>query len=138
MDKYKDLLMNYGISPSLHRINILKYLDQHRTHPTVDLIYQDLLKSIPTLSKTTVYNTLKTFTKKGIIFAISIFENESRYDFNIEPHAHFKCEICGSIFDLEKTVDLFQKNMIDGHLIKQHHVYLKGICKNCLEKENNA
>ena len=37
----------------------MEYLMAHRTHPTVDEIYLALSPSIPTLSKTTVYNTLK-------------------------------------------------------------------------------
>ena len=52
-------LQNHNIKPSVQRIAIMNYLIEHRTHPTVDEIYTALSPSIPTLSKTTVYNTLK-------------------------------------------------------------------------------
>ena len=36
-------------------------------HPTVETIYKELIDEIPTLSKTTVYNTLKQFVNILII-----------------------------------------------------------------------
>ena len=43
----------------MQRIAIMEYLMEHRTHPSADEIYTALSPSMPTLSKTTVYNTLK-------------------------------------------------------------------------------
>ena len=53
------LLKEKDISPSIQRIRVLEYLQNSKNHPTVDNIYNDLIKEIPTLSKTTVYNILK-------------------------------------------------------------------------------
>ena len=58
-------LQNHNIKPSVQRIAIMNYLIEHRTHPTVDEIYTALSPSIPTLSKTTVYNTLKLLSEQG-------------------------------------------------------------------------
>ena len=55
-------LQNHNIKPSVQRIAIMNYLIEHRTHPTVDEIYTALSPSIPTLSKTTVYNTCLLYT----------------------------------------------------------------------------
>jgi len=137
MEGFKKILKEYGISPSLHRIKILEYLARHRTHPTADMIYRDLLKDIPTLSKTTVYNTLKAFTEKGILTALSVFETEIRYEYDTDPHIHFKCEKCGEIFDVTEAFACLNNEIIDGHKITEHHVNLKGICKKCLTDENN-
>ncbi len=131
MIDFIELLREYGIPPSLQRIKILEYLHNFKTHPTADMIYQALLDEMPTLSKTTVYNTLKTFTEKGILVALSLFENEVRYEYNTDPHIHFKCVNCGKIYDLDKTYDLYKDDEIDGHKITEHHVNLKGICKSC-------
>ncbi len=56
MEKLRAYLEEEGIQPSYHRLKILEYMMNHRTHPTVDIIYKNLSKEIPTLSKTTVYN----------------------------------------------------------------------------------
>ena len=57
-------LSAHNIKPSLQRLAIYSYLLEKKNHPTVDMIYSDLHPSMPTLSKTTVYNTLKLFIEK--------------------------------------------------------------------------
>ena len=127
----KEILQGSGVKPSLHRISVLKYLMEKKGHPSVDVIYRYLLNNIPTLSKTTVYNTLKLLTEKGIIVALHIDEVELRYDYIINPHAHFVCIKCGNIYDIDyKSVDLDDKN-IEGHEILEAQVNFKGICKKC-------
>ena len=95
MEKLSAYLEEEGIRSSYQRLKILEYLQAHRTHPTVDIIYKNLSKEIPTLSKTTVYNTLKLFVSKGIVQELTIEEKEVRYDADTKPHAHFKCIECG-------------------------------------------
>ena len=58
-------LLSHKIKPSMQRIAIMDYLFEHKVHPTVDKIFNDLYPQIPTLSKTTVYNTLKLFAYQG-------------------------------------------------------------------------
>ena len=92
-------LKNVGIKPSLQRIKIFEFLLNYNIHPTVDIVYNNLSKDIPTLSKTTIYNTLKLFEKKDLINNITIDETEIRYDAIKSIHGHFKCEECSKIFD---------------------------------------
>ena len=56
---YKKLL-DCGIRPSLQRIEIMRYLMEHHTHPTIDDIFVELKKRIPTVSRTTIYNHRRT------------------------------------------------------------------------------
>ena len=69
-------LQNHNIKPSVQRIAIMNYLIEHRTHPTVDEIYTALSPSIPTLSKTTVYNTLKLLSEQGAAQTLTIDERQ--------------------------------------------------------------
>jgi Fe2+ or Zn2+ uptake regulation protein len=127
-------LASKGIKPSYQRIRILEYLINYRTHPTVDEIYKNLVKEIPTLSKTTVYNTLNLFVDKNIVAPITIEENEIRFDADTSLHGHFKCEKCKKIYDF--SIDL-AKTYIDGinnFIVNERHVYFKGICNECIEK----
>ena len=71
-------LQNHNIKPSVQRIAIMNYLIEHRTHPTVDEIYTALSPSIPTLSKTTVYNTLKLLSEQGAAQTLTIDEPPGR------------------------------------------------------------
>ncbi len=127
-------LKDNGIQPSVQRIKIFEYLVKYKSHPTVDEIYSNLFRKIPTLSKTTVYNTLNLFIKKGIIISLTIEDNELRYDIKGEPHAHFKCIKCGKLIDVEPNCNLFKKKNVCGNRIIEYHIYFKGICKECLKK----
>lgn len=132
-------LQNHNIKPSVQRIAIMNYLMEHRTHPTVDEIYTALSPSIPTLSKTTVYNTLKLLSEQGAALTLTIDERNTCYDADTSTHAHFLCRNCGRIYDLEcndavkKVVDMD----MDGHDIQEIHYYYKGICKDCKKKDNS-
>lgn len=127
----KDYLLQKKINPSYQRLKILEYLMNSQSHPTVDIIYRTLFEEIPTLSKTTIYNTLNLFIEKGLITGLTIEENEVRYDANTAPHAHFKCTMCGKVFDI--TIDFPPQvgTTVYGHIVKEKHFYMKGICKDC-------
>ncbi len=132
----KSILLENDISPSFHRLKIYEYLSNNRTHPTVDMIYDEVIKQIPTLSKTTIYNTLKTFSEKGLVSSITIEDNEVRYDADLTFHGHFKCIQCGMLYDIEMDQMSFDKRLsvsrkIQGHYITERQVYFKGICKRC-------
>lgn len=130
-------LQSHQIKPSVQRIAIMDYLMEHRTHPTVDEIYVALSPSIPTLSKTTVYNTLKLLSDHGAIQALTIDGRNACYDAVTAPHAHFLCKSCGRIYDLTPTTsDTHPGEMErDGHQIQEIHHYYKGICKQCIEEK---
>lgn len=118
-----------------HRLAILRYLDEHMKHPTAEEIYSALKKKNPSLSKTTVYNSLESLHKHGIIQALTICSSEHRYDFKSEMHHHFLCKQCGMIIDIEIACPNIEKISKYGHRIDEVHGYFKGLCKNCLEKE---
>ncbi|WP_352419209.1 Fur family transcriptional regulator [Proteiniborus sp.] len=124
-------LKNKNIRLSHQRLKVLEYLANHKCHPTVDQIYNNLHNEIPTLSKTTVYNTLNALVEAGIVRLINIGDNESRYDINTENHGHFKCESCGSIYDFEINIDSFDSKDLNGFKINNKDVYFKGICPRC-------
>ena len=98
-------------------------------------IYEYLTREIPTISKTTIYNTLNALLEKGIIHAITITGTETRYDCRDCPHHHLLCKSCGRIIDLEIECPYLDRTNIEGHRIDEKHGYFKGICKDCLEKE---
>jgi Fe2+ or Zn2+ uptake regulation protein len=130
MDNTSQYLSGYGIRPSVQRLAIMRYLRSNKTHPTADEIFDALRKQIPTLSKTTVYNTLKLFVDHGAAIYIGIDEKNARFDGYVEPHAHFRCKTCGKIIDLDiDTEQLLPKNF--NGKIDETYFYLKGLCEDC-------
>jgi Fe2+ or Zn2+ uptake regulation protein len=134
LDKYVELLKKNNLTITPQRIMILKYLNTHKMHPTADEIYSSLKKNIPSLSKTTVYNSLDILKKYGLIQALSICGVEKRYDIKNDMHHHFLCKKCGRIIDINIKCPNINKTLEKGHKINEVHGYFKGICKNCLKK----
>jgi len=124
-------LLKHGVKPSLQRIAIMKYLLEYKTHPTADEIYMALCPAMPTLSKTTVYNTLKLLTECGAVLNLSVDEKNVRYDGTTEEHAHFKCLKCGTILDVEIPSEaIYVKNIGDLKITEMQLMY-KGYCSSC-------
>ncbi|WMJ78868.1 MULTISPECIES: Fur family transcriptional regulator [unclassified Sedimentibacter] len=133
--EFKDLLnelKDNKIRLSHQRLKILEYLTQNHNHPTADQIYNGLHDEVPTLSKTTVYNTLNSLTEAGIVRVITIEDNETRYDITTGNHGHFKCESCGNIYDFNIDIDSLESNELKGFKIDNKNVYFKGLCPQCL------
>lgn len=133
-----DRLVKSGLRPSHQRLAIMDYLLTHRTHPTVEEVYQGTVGEIPTMSRTTVYNTLRLFSEHRAAQMITIDEHRVCYDGDIRPHVHFFCRQCGRVFDLfdEKAPELSGPKIIDGHHIDEAQLYYKGICRDCARKSN--
>lgn len=131
MEKFGEYLSKHGIRPSTQRLMIYKYLHEHHNHPTADAIYLALSPALPSLSKTTVYNTLKLFVSQGVAKALTIEENEARFDADTSIHGHFKCKSCGNLFDIPANYKNLEMLGLDGFQIDEYHINLKGYCKVC-------
>lgn len=129
-----------GLRPSMQRLAIMDYLLTHATHPTIDDIYKDLSKKMPRLSKSTLYNTLRSLAKGNAAQMLTIDDHRVCYDGDIRPHVHFMCERCGRVIDL-LDVPAPDKSLIsdiDGNIVTDAQLYYKGICTECQKPEEHA
>lgn len=139
-DKFEYLiaeLKKNNIRMSHQRLKVLEYLSWNKNHPTVDEIFHELKKEVPTLSKTTIYNTLKTLEGANLVKVINVEDNEARYDTKVEDHGHFKCSSCGKVFDFELDFESIIPIGLQGFKIEKRDVYYKGLCPNCKIKKIN-
>lgn len=128
------ILKDKAITPSYTRIKIYSYLDKGMVHPTVDEIYMDLSEIFPTLSKTTVYNTLKLFVEKKLVRGVNLHDNKMRYEIVRSDHAHLKCDVCSEIYDIPIDISIHMPEDLKGTTISEQHLLLTGTCSNCLSK----
>ena len=128
-----DMLKEKEIRPSVIRIKVLEYLLEHRVHPTVDEVFSGLVKEIPTLSKTSVYNTLSLLEENNLINSVTIDRLNIRYDADNSLHGHFKCSKCGSVSDF--AVGKIKSALPEGFHVKTQEVYFTGICENCKKEK---
>lgn len=123
------ILLEHGVKPSIVRVMIYDFLRGTKSHPTVDEIYKLLQPKVPTLSKTTVYNTVKLFVSRGIIKALSIDGTQIRYDADIGHHGHFKCTACDKVYDF--SICSGSESGLEGFEVTAREIFYTGKCKEC-------
>lgn len=132
IERSKDL----GIKVTPQRIAIYKELASTDQHPSTETIYKKIKDYYPNISLTTVYRTLETFEKLGLISVVNVLYNAARYDANLTPHNHIVCTECKKVEDVYdeslSMLDVSDKTLGDYH-IKGYSILLNGICKDCRE-----
>lgn len=128
---FKAIFKRNNVSPSYTRTRIYSFLEESKTHPTVDEIYKELKIELPTLSKTTVYNVLDLFIEKSMAKAVNMKSNETRYELAIEEHSHFKCTECGTIYDIPFIKPKYDLSKLGEFSVVEEEVNLSGVCPKC-------
>jgi Fur family peroxide stress response transcriptional regulator len=126
-------LRQFSIKPSVQRSAVMDFLLKNRIHPTIEEIYLALSPTMPTLSKTTVYNTLDLFVERGAVRALAIDEKNARYDVDISAHAHLLCRSCGSVSDIFNLKPIMYEIPASGKFkIDSVEISYYGICEKCI------
>jgi Fur family peroxide stress response transcriptional regulator len=115
-------------------------LNGTKEHPSAEWIYARLKPEYPDLSLGTVYRNLGLFLSDGEILRIGTVAGQDRFDADIRPHAHFICENCGRVTDVDAPMlDEEQYGAgarpIDGE-IRGHSLTFFGLCGNCCEQRD--
>lgn len=110
-------------------------------HPTASEVFVSAKEKMPSISLATVYNCLESLTQAGAIKQVNIDREASRYCPNLQPHAHFYCEKCDTVFDINLRDGVAADSGWDlpsGCQIREINVAMKGVCGTCpkCEKEN--
>lgn len=135
MDKIAPIFKEKKLKLTPQRLAIYKYLKGTTEHPSPETVYNNIRESFPTISLATVYKTLKTLSKVGIIQELNAGEDSFRYDANAKNHPHIKCIKCGRVDDFDADFSLDEINTLaekhTDYKILSSQVYFFGICKNC-------
>ncbi len=109
------------------RTIILDYLKSVKTHPTAEIVFNDIKKKLPNISLATVYRILNNLSGEGN--ALKLEYDVAHFDGDTSEHAHFICSKCNKIYDVF-DIKINVKNKVGE--IKNKKLYLYGICKKCL------
>jgi Fur family ferric uptake transcriptional regulator len=103
------------------------------------LSLKDIENILPWSDKVTIFRTLKTFEKKGVLhqindgsvaikYALCIDECEASEHFDIHPHFH--CNKCGKTICLDKQKIIIE-NIPTDIVVNNYSLILNGLCSNC-------
>jgi Fe2+ or Zn2+ uptake regulation protein len=83
---------------------ILAALEHDRNHPTAEQLFKRLQQDYPSLSLSTVYQTLDTFLRAGLCRRVPGAGDRMRVDGMPQDHDHAVCRVCGVIFDIDRRL----------------------------------
>jgi Fur family peroxide stress response transcriptional regulator len=136
MDDVIGRLKGKGVTMTPQRMAIVEYLFGCTNHPTVEDIHEVLKQKYPTMSKATVYSTLKLLDELGEIQELSIRKRgKACFDPKSGLHHHFLCRKCGRIIDIEfacpPDCPVATAGKIQGCTVEEVQAYLYGLCSKC-------
>ena len=108
---------------------VTEFLKKTKSHPTAEMVYKEVKKKLPRVSRATIYRILKDLKEKGEIREIPC--KVCRYDGDLSEHSHFFCEKCGRIIDVPEKIKLsgFKSKRVGK--INNYQIYFYGVCKKC-------
>ncbi len=132
-----EMMHRAGVRPSAQRLAILRNVVEGGAHPTADEIFRDLQADYPTMSRTTVYNSLHVLAESGLLKELELESGNRRYDFAEQPrHGHLRCRCCGRIFDMELPEDISLPSP-EGFHIDGIDVFFRGLCPECIGRKTD-
>lgn len=126
-------LKEHGYKITKPREWIVQYLDGNKNHPTALDIFDDIRKNEKSVSFATVYNTLETLVKSGVVTEIAIDSQSSRFDPDVSDHAHFVCTKCKKVFDVYSDSIKAAFKDVPGK-VESVSVVVRGECNKCMKK----
>ncbi len=126
-------LIEKSVKVTAQRAAVLEFLQGNRDHPSPDEIYRKVHKRFPYISRATVYNTIKTLLKAGLLQEVLIQQDTTRVDPNVSQHHHFKCLRCGTVEDMPyalMTADHVRKSL-KNYQVQEVRMVAEGLCRQC-------
>ena len=120
---------------SLQREKIYQIVRESKEHPTSEMVFASLKPELPKLSLGTVYRNLHQMAQDGRLQELP--GPTVRIDCNTKPHAHFTCEACGKVSDVEIPYDAGLDFLAGagGCQVTSHALMFYGVCPQCAEKQ---
>jgi Fur family peroxide stress response transcriptional regulator len=119
-----------------------KYTDEvisllnKKNHLTNLEILDELKKTYPDLTPTTVHRITSRFISNGILAeAPTNKKGDARFDINIKPHDHFVCKSCGNLRDIDVAESVIPElNKALGNCRVTGRIVINGSCDKCIKK----
>ncbi len=132
MRKYASAMVQGGLRLTPQRRQVYEVLMDKMDHPTATEVFIRSQKRMPSISLATVYNCLETMVGSGLVKAVHVDREPTRFCANLQEHGHFHCTECGHISDIEFSETRGKGwKLPPGFLVTQHDVTLRGLCANC-------
>jgi len=123
----EELLRSHGIQPSAQRLAVADYVLSTDQHPSADVVWAEVARRCPMLSRATVYNTLNLFVEKGLLRELVLEEGNVVFDPRVGAHHHFIDEVSGRIHDIDwDALRVMNVDKLPGLDVREYMVVMRG------------
>ncbi len=137
---FEQICKDAGLKLTHQRLLIYTELLKAHDHPSAETLYKRLEKTLPTLSLDTVYRTLATFEKLGLLHRLETVTSQARYEVFGLRHHHFLCDVCGQLYDFVwppfDTMSL-PPSLNEIGTVDRTSVVVHGTCAACAAKKGH-
>ncbi|MDP3878797.1 MAG: Fur family transcriptional regulator [Dehalococcoidales bacterium] len=127
-----------GLRVTSQRALILDIIRRGGGHLDADEVYRRARQKQPRLSLSTVYRTLQTLKKLGLVEELHF--NEEHHHYEVKPaadHHHLVCLNCGRVLEFEYPLARMIKNNVPeakDFEITETELHIGGYCAECRRK----
>jgi Fe2+ or Zn2+ uptake regulation protein len=136
LDKVRQVLP--GLRATNQRALILDIIKNGRGHMDADEVYRLARQKQSRISLSTVYRTLQTLKKAGLVDEVHFDENHHHYEVRASAeHHHMVCLACGRIIEFEYPLAALIKESVPeaGEFeITSTETRIMGYCARCGER----
>ena len=122
---------------TVQRRVLLKALQETRSHPTAEDLLGMVRGDLPKVSLGTVYRNLDVLTRDGVVRKLESAQGHARFDADLRPHQHVRCEACGAVDDVfgvkPERIGLPQRSE-HGFAIRELKIEFIGLCADCQQE----
>jgi Fur family transcriptional regulator, peroxide stress response regulator len=132
MKNIRQILTENGLKVTPQRVAVYEAISRLNNHPNAETIIDFIKEKYPNIAIGTVYNTLETFTEKGIINRIKTNGDVMRYDALMHRHHHLYSTDSRRIEDFydeelnQYLQEFMQKRNIPNFTIEDINVQIVG------------
>ncbi len=141
MAAFQEACRSAGLRLTHQRLELFRELAKATDHPTAETLHRRLRRRLPTLSLDTVYRTLGTFERFGLISRVQTAESQARFEAEKRRHHHLICERCGRIEDFQWPgfdASPLPEPVAAWGQVKSRTVVLQGVCEACRRRGSPA
>lgn len=128
--QFREICRTFGWKCTAQRLAVFALVRENFTHPDVDKVWKAVQKSLPSVTRESIYRILNDFTDHGLLNRLDDI-GSARYDWQVGSHGHFICTRCGDIQDFPLSQEAaIPPQVVDGE-VKHLELRLTGLCRRC-------
>ena len=141
LESLRHVCREHGLVLTPQRRAILRLVLDSDEHPTADRVHATLARRRVRVSRATVFRTLESFARIGLITKACHPGSSVRYDGRTDLHHHLICTACDRVIDFsDKHLDSVPvpDTRRVGFVVSDLQVQLRGTCRECREQEDKT